>query len=96
MIDPRNSWERFRALCRDLARSRIWWTGTGLLAAYWIVAAYLPAVYLIPLLNFVLIGIALAVTISYAPSVLDAVGGGFVLFVSLIVWQFGSQALRTP
>lgn len=56
-----------------LGRSRIVRTALILVAAYWMAAFFVPAVYLIQVLNYVLIAIAVAVSIAYLPEVWDAV-----------------------
>jgi hypothetical protein len=56
-----------------LARSRIVRTAILLVAGYWMAALLLPSIILIQALNYVLISVALAVSIAYLPDVLHAI-----------------------
>lgn len=59
-------------IAKILARSRIVRTALLLVTAYWAVALFLPPTIVIQVLNYVLIAVAVAVTLAYMPDVLDA------------------------
>lgn len=56
-----------------LAHSRIVRTAVLVCAVYWAVAALVPSIVLIQVLNYVLIAISVAVTVAYIPDVYDAI-----------------------
>ncbi|HEV7255743.1 MAG TPA: hypothetical protein VGN97_21915 [Mesorhizobium sp.] len=60
-------------LIRDLMGSRIVTGATLLVALFWLVAAFVPPITMIQLMNFLVLAVAIAVTVSYAPGVWRAV-----------------------
>lgn len=60
-------------LAQILARSRIVRAAILLIAAYWVAAFFVPSTYLIQVLNYVLISVAVAVSIAYLPDVYQAI-----------------------
>ena len=59
-------------MLRSLIRSRLTRTAVVLVAAYWIAAFFVPAPLVIVGFSYILIAIAVAVTVAYLPSVVQA------------------------
>ncbi len=57
---------------RTVARSRVVKAAIALSAGYWLAAFLLPSILLIQVLNYVLIAIAIAVSVAYLPNVYEA------------------------